>query len=227
MMPPPEFYGAEELHFPEHPDRPHIIFNMVSSVDGKTTTYQGSLTGLGSAHDRRVMRRIRSQVDGILVGGNTIRHDRFVPTVTEGKQPLAVVVTRSGNFTGEHPFWRGDYPRVIFVPTGISVPEWLKLQSIVREFTGDLGEVIQILFIEFAVKVLLVEGGANLNYELISQGYGDEFFLTVSPLLVGGKDNYPILGGEGWGMGDRGRQLQLVSVYPVENELYLRYRFCS
>ena len=55
-------YSFEELDFPtdgvvfqqEGQDckRPHIIFNMVSSVDGKATTYEGQLTGLGSRPDR-------------------------------------------------------------------------------------------------------------------------------------------------------------------------------
>lgn len=219
------FYGADELNFGAHPDRPQIILNMIASADGKTTTYAGKLAGLSSQVDRQVMGRIRSQVDAILVGGNTLRHDRFVARVSGCRQPLAVVVTRSANLSSEHPFWQGEQERIIFVVEGTDIPQWLRQRSIVREFAGDIKEIIQILFREFDVSVLLSEGGASLNYELISQGYGDELFLTIAPVLVGGKDNFPVLGGEGFGMGDRLPQLQLVSVYPVGNELYLRYRF--
>jgi 2,5-diamino-6-(ribosylamino)-4(3H)-pyrimidinone 5'-phosphate reductase len=60
-------YNFEELAFPTEgvefelnegdriAKRPYIGFNMVSSIDGKATTYEGKLTGLGSRPDRLLM----------------------------------------------------------------------------------------------------------------------------------------------------------------------------
>jgi riboflavin-specific deaminase-like protein len=234
------FYEAAELGFPttgvpfQHQSkslvRPYVIFNMVASVDGKTTTRDGTLTGLSSRFDRQIMRQIRAGVDAILVGGKTLRHDPFVPTLSEAllkerqrSQPLGVVVSRSGDFPVNHRFWSGDRKDHLVFATG-NVPDWLPQKAEVVIFSGDLAEVLDILHDRFQVRVLLVEGGASLNYQFVQQGWADEFFITLSPVLVGGDDNLGILGGAGWGMGNRLQGLELVSVHQHQDELYLRYR---
>lgn len=234
------FYDSSELAFPttgvrfvhqgKTYQRPYIIFNMVASVDGKTTTRNGTLAGLSSRFDRQIMGQIRAAVDAILVGGRTLRHDPFVPTLSEEllrekqrSQPLGVVVSRSGDLPANHRFWSGNKEeRIVFVAG--STPDWLEQKAKVVNFSGDLAEVLDILYDRLRVRVLLLEGGASLNYQFIEQGWADEFFLTISPILVGGADNLGILGGEGYGMGNRPPTLQLVSVHRHQDELYLRYR---
>ncbi|CAN1210334.1 5-amino-6-(5-phosphoribosylamino)uracil reductase [Tumidithrix helvetica PCC 7403] len=131
-------YTFEELGFPtegipffqsgEPRTRPYIVFNMVSSVDGKATTHAGELTGLGSRPDRKLMQRLRAQMDGVLVGGGTLRVDPFIPTVSpelaeerslhfpDRPQPLGIVVSNRGNLPTEHQFWAaGRDLRVVFL----------------------------------------------------------------------------------------------------------------
>jgi len=219
------FYTDTELNFPKSgvslPNgelRPYIIFNMVASVDGKTTTRNGSLAGLSS------------QCDPVLVGGNTLRHDPFLPTLPQEMlgsrpQPKGVVITKSGNLPTTHPFWSGDrHDRIVF--SVVPLPEVYQRRAIVRQFSGNLLTVLAQLFTEFRVRTLLIEAGSSLNYQLIANGWADEFFLTVSPVFVGGKDNLSILGGDGHGLGSSElARVALVSVYQNHNEIYLRYRF--
>jgi len=226
-----------ELSFPQQgtplPNgkmRPYIIFNMVASVDGKTTTKNGSLQGLSSQCDRRVMRRLRARVDAILVGGNTLRHDPFVPTLKPEflgarSQPKGVVLTKSGDLPLVHPFWQGDRQhKLVFSQTPL--PEIYHQRAIVRQFSGDLQVVLEDLYSEFGVKTMLIEGGSSLNYQFIARGWAEEFFLTISPVFVGGRDNLNILGGDHYGLGESQlARAELVSVYHHQNEVYLRYRF--
>jgi len=102
-------YNFEELAFPSEgvkfeidgltATRPYIAFNMVSSADGKATTYKGKITGLGSLPDRLLMKRLRSQFDGVLAGGTTLRQDQFIPTV-----PPELLEERQKNFSQPQPF---------------------------------------------------------------------------------------------------------------------------
>ncbi len=225
--------------------RPYIIFNMVSSVDGKTTTNGSGLEGLGSPIDRKLMNQLRSQVDGVLVGGNTLRVDPFIPTVSaelmaerlknfSNPQPLGIVVSRNGDLPLDHRFWQAAKElRLVLVGADISQAKLTELEarSQVRQFPPNpetdqlnLGEMIALLYSEFGIKRLLIEAGASFNYALIDQKCADEFFITISPHLVGGKGNSTVLGGEGHGFIQL-RNLQLRSCYTTENHLFLRYQF--
>ncbi|MEE3718373.1 RibD family protein [Tumidithrix elongata RA019] len=223
--------GVPFFQLGEPRTRPYIVFNMVSSVDGKATTHAGELTGLGSRPDRKLMQRLRSQVDGVLVGGGTLRVDPFIPTIPQElaeerslhfpdhPQPLGIVVSNRGNLPAEHQFWAaGRDLRVVFLGGSAleSVERQLSQKAIVVQLLNDtsysangeaasgevdLGEMLHILFTRFGVRRLLVEGGPSLNYAFISQGWCDELFLTLSPRLVGGVENSSVIAGAGYGMG--------------------------
>jgi 2,5-diamino-6-(ribosylamino)-4(3H)-pyrimidinone 5'-phosphate reductase len=233
--------------------RPYIVFNMVASVDGKAATSPEGLEGLGSRTDRQLMQRLRAQVDAVLVGGATLRVDPFIPTLPDdlveersqffpgNPQPLGMVVSNSGNLPLEHRFWlAGRDLRVVFLGGGAtqSVEETLSAQAQVIRLPSDsndpkrqgidLAQMLYFMFARLGIKRLLVEGGPSLNYSLISQGWSDEIFLTLSPRLVGGVKNITPIAGDRYGMGGMGGenlpQLKLKSIYGHANELYLRYR---
>lgn len=247
-------YNFEELAFPtegvefvneldQPAKRPYIAFNMVSSVDGKATTYKGKLTGLGSRPDRLLMKRLRSQFDAVLAGGTTLRQDAFIPTVpTElleerhknfpQSQPLGIVITNSGDLPSDHRFWdAGKDFRVALVGEDTPVAAWLEEKAQIFRFPTqdhqiDLRQVLQVLFEKLKIKRLLVEGGPALNHSLISQGFADELFLTLSPHIVGGVDNMTVISGSGYGFGGGDLpKLTLRSLYHHESELFLRYQF--
>jgi 2,5-diamino-6-(ribosylamino)-4(3H)-pyrimidinone 5'-phosphate reductase len=247
----PHIYTFEELAFPtigiefEHQaqtlTRPYIVFNMVASVDGKTTTSQGQIEGLGSKMDRQIMNRLRSQVDAVVIGAKTFRADPFIPTVKSellserlqhfADQPLGIVVSNSGNLPLEHRFWEvGKDFRLVFLgaEASLEVEKILKEKAQVFRLSpdGNLAEMLNLLWQKFGVKTLMVEGGASLNYEFISAGWGDELFLTVCPKLVGGVKNSTIISGEDYGLQEF-PDLSLRSLYQHENELYLRYQIKS
>ncbi|PZU97878.1 MAG: deaminase [Pseudanabaena sp.] len=244
-------YNFEELDFPLDgvtlsdlsTKRPFVIFNMVSSVDGKATTYKGELGSLGSRPDRLLMKRLRSQVDAVLVGGQTLRRDLFIPTVPAElaaerqknftkPQPLGMVITNSGDLPREHRFWEaGKEWRMVITGEDTQLEPWLEDQAQIIRFPTvqgeiDLKAVLQVLFAKFDVKRLLVEGGAALNYALISQGFGDELFLSFAPYVVGGIENMSIIAGKGYGLGEGDlAKLKLRSLYHHDSELFLRYQF--
>ncbi len=249
-------YNFDELAFPQDGvefdlgdrkvKRPYVIFNMVSSVDGKATTNAGKLTGLGSRPDRQLMKRLRSQVDGVLVGGETLRRDVIAPiTPTElleerrqhfdQDHPLGIVITNSGNIPEENLFWKANRDlRLVITSELTDIPSWLPAKAQVYQCAAetnhiDLAQVLQVLFEKFAIRILLVEGGAALNYGLISQGFADEMFITISPHVVGGVENKTVVMGAGYGMGERESlpELKLRSLYQHQSELFLRYQFCK
>jgi 2,5-diamino-6-(ribosylamino)-4(3H)-pyrimidinone 5'-phosphate reductase len=188
---------------------------------------------------------LRSQFDAVLVGGTTLRHDAFIPTIPPELlaerqknfsclQPLGIVISNSGNLPKEHRFWEaGKDLRIVLIGTDTVIESWLDQKATILRFPTkvdqiDLKQVLVTLFEKLGVKRLLVEGGSSLNYSFISQGFADELFLTLSPHIVGGKDNLTAVTGAGYGLGNGDLpKLKLRSLYHHESELFLRYQFAS
>lgn len=90
---------------------PLVIAKAGLSLDGRLTRPPGEGQWLTSEASRRDAMRLRASVDAILIGAETLRADnpRLTLRGTRGKQPLRVVLTRSGKlpkaahlFTDEH-----------------------------------------------------------------------------------------------------------------------------
>ncbi len=90
---------------------PLVIAKAGLSLDGRLTRLSGEGQWLTSEASRRDAMRLRASVDAILIGAGTLRADnpRLTLRGVRGRQPLRVVLTRSGDlpaqahlFTDEH-----------------------------------------------------------------------------------------------------------------------------
>ncbi|MBJ7472434.1 MAG: dihydrofolate reductase family protein, partial [Solirubrobacteraceae bacterium] len=189
-------------------DRPHVMANLIVTIDGATSVDGAS--GTINAHapgDKLIFDALREQADAILAGTGTIAgetYGRLVPEeqarerrVTAGlaADPLAVVLSRSGDVPSDVPMLaNADQPRRIF--TGEDADPTAALHSL-RTKDG--------------IEVLLCEGGPTLLGGLLRAGLLDELFLTISPVLAGGAPERTLLGGPP----DRVRPLTLRSLLEL------------
>ena len=76
-------------------EKPHVVYNVGMSLDGKTST-SGKDSRFSSEEDFLEVHKIRSSVDGVLVGLGTILQDNPHLTVRKipltGPQPKRIVV---------------------------------------------------------------------------------------------------------------------------------------
>ena len=217
--------------------RPYVLINMVSSLDGRTTS-GGKAARIGSETDRQVMRTLRSNVDAVMIGANTLRAERLSLGLDEParSQPIAIIVTNTGDLPLESHLIRHERQKVL-VLVGESCPEEA-IESLGRcggdvllrapttqAGAIDLGAALGVLKDEHAVGLLLIEGGPTLNHALISRNLADELFLTLAPKLLGGSQNEAlgILKGQPNSLVGP-RLATLLSVHVAGNELFLRYK---
>ena len=75
--------------------RPTIILSAAITLDGKIATYKGD-SELSSKHDKVRIHRLRSKVDAILVGKNTVMRDDPLLTVrhVKGKNPIRITIIK-------------------------------------------------------------------------------------------------------------------------------------
>ncbi len=227
-IPPEDLYLS--LGLPEPAGRPCVFVNMVATVDGKALLGPRGSTakGLGSSTDQMLMRRLEEVADCVIIGAETLRTSHVIyPTDT-----YRAVVTRSGDLPLDNRFFT-DAPdkAIVFAPE--SMPEDVRRQigelAHVRT-TGSnavsVSDAVTILFDEFGIRRLLLEGGPSLNFDFFKAGLVDEFFITVAPKVKGGAQTPTPVEGAGF-PGFEYAPLKLLSIYKDSNELFLRYRVGS
>lgn len=192
-------------------DRPFVALNMVSSADGKATL-KGRTAPMSAAVDRELFHHLRSQADGILVGAQTVRVERYGRvTKTEELQAkrasqglradaLAVIVTRSRELPD-------DLPLLLHAPESV---------RLIDDPVAALAELRR-----EGIRSLLGEGGPTLNSTLFAEGLVDELFLTVAPTVAGAGEALTIVEGAPL---PEAVTLELLTVHEAGGHLFLRYR---
>jgi len=95
-----------DVPFPEQRERPYVLINMVSSLDGKAVV-EGKAGQIGSPTDRAIMRNLRARADAVMIGAGTLRAEKLTLAVPENlarrreacgfdPQPLAIIMTGTG-----------------------------------------------------------------------------------------------------------------------------------
>lgn len=207
------------------PWRPYTFINMVSTIDGKVVSgVRGEPVGdLGSSVDHMLMRRIEASADAVLIGAGSQRSSAGIWYPPGVKR---IVATRSGNVLAESRFFT-DEPRsaYVFCTDKSNLPRLPGEVSVVR-FGGPglpWREVVQMLREQMGVERLLVEGGSELNGQILGADLVDELFLTVAPKVKLGSDLPTYAGGDALPR-ESLQRYSLVEAHRVGDEVFLRYR---
>jgi riboflavin-specific deaminase-like protein len=233
----------KDLSFPIQGEKPYVVINMVSSVDGKATI-NGELkkTPIGSNYDRQQMGWIRQAVDVVIRGAGTVRANPVYPFLSEEQKEvrkkkglnenvLAAVITRSGNLPLQGSlFAQAPLRPIVFIADTVTDNEIADLAAYadierITDAAGQLDRVLGILHSKYRAQRVLLEGGPTLNYWFIRNSLVDEIFLTVAPRLIGGEKELTIVHGDASFNPMPG--MELISAYLHENELFLRYKIKS
>ncbi len=187
--------------------RPFTILISEVTADGKLTLAQGvsskRLMKFMSHESEIMLHKCRAEVDAIMVGANTIRIDNSCLTVrlATGKNPLRVIPNSSGNIPLTSNIFNSDAATLIAVSHDAPLKniENLKLHGADVVITGehevDIPDLLEILYNQYKVRYLMVEGGSHLNGTLFSHNLIDEVRLIHLPFIVGGENTPSLVSG--------------------------------
>jgi riboflavin-specific deaminase-like protein len=217
------------------PDRPYLVLNMVSTLDGRIAI-DGRSGPIGDDADRELFFGLRTQADAVMVGAGTIRTERYgrivrkperrEARVAEGLEPdpLAVVVSARLRLPPDLPLLQDESSTVAVLTASQDVlPETPAQMHYLRGPAGielELRPLLAQLRNEFGVRSILCEGGPSLNESLIREGLVDELFLSLAPKLAGGPPLTLLTGGP---LAEP-LQAELVWLFEHEGHLFGRYR---
>jgi len=220
------------------PARPHVMLNMIATVDGRAAIGGRSGTISGAA-DRALFHALRTAADGVLVGAGTVRTEHYGRIIGDESrrrervrrglsgEPLACIVSGRLVLGEDIPLLRAPEAHVVLLTASpASLPatgariDYIRASGPQLDLPAGLAELSE----RFGVASLLCEGGPHLAREMLGAGLLDELFLTVAPMLAGGEPS----GGEALRI-LAGTELQppaslaLRSVFSHDSTLFLRY----
>jgi len=210
---------------------PKIILSAAISIDGKIATGIGD-SQLSSKKDLARLHKLRSQVDAILIGKNTLNQDDPLLTVrySRGKNPIRIILDSRGTISEESKILKtsNKVKTIIVVSKKISKKNLQKLKNFPIEIMiiGKDQVNIKLLIKNLGkrkIKTILLEGGGTINWEFIKNNMVNEFFITITPFILGGTESISLVQGEGFEKIKNSLRLRLIRVKRLENDLLLHY----
>ncbi len=223
-----------------HLNRPTSLVVLAMSADGKIADINRAAFRFGSRVDYIHLETQVAEADGVLLGATTLRSVGSTIVVShpelikqrqqQGKplQPVHIICSRSGNLDQGLRFFQQPVPRWLLT-TLTSAERWQGLPAFEQILTFETPQPeIDWLktweyLAEMGLKKLAILGGGQLVSSLLALDLIDEFYLTICPVILGGRDAPTPVDGNGF-LATIAPRLELLKVQTVEQEVFLHYR---
>ena len=211
--------------------RSYVIFSAAITLDGKLATRTGDST-LSSKADKNRVHRLRSKVDAILIGKNTVKLDDPVLSAHNAKKknPIRIILDSNATIKNNSRILRtsSKIPTIIVVGERASKKNLQRLEKLPVQIIicGKDRINIKKLLISLrkqGIKKILVEGGGATNWAFVKEDLIDEAMITITPYLVGGINATTLVDGDGFSTITKSIKLKLKNVVKMKNEVVLHY----
>ncbi len=178
---------------------PFVVAKFACSLDGRIGAASGDSRWVSGPQSRAWAHRLRTQVDAIVVGSQTVLVDDPQLTARPGgrlapRQPLRVVVDSRGRTPPTAQVLGPGAPTLV-ATTEVSPPAWREAIGAAgaevavlppREGRVDLQALLALLGGR-GILTLLVEGGGVLLGSFFDQGLVDKVHVVIAPVVIGAR----------------------------------------
>ena len=214
--------------------RPWVILKSAVSLDGKIATRTGDSKWITGSKARAYAHRLRSRVDAILVGAETVRMDDPQLTVRPKKKsmrnPVRIIVSGKGSIsTSAKIFNNAHKERVIYVANA-SLPliRKKKLQKIgvevllvkYKKKKVDLPLLMDALG-KMKITSIMIEGGSEISGNALKEKLIDKLIYFLAPKIIGGKNAPGPVGGQGISRIEDFIEVKEISIEKLGNDFVI------
>lgn len=221
-------------------DRPFIFINSAISADGKLSTKERKQVKISGKLDFERVDELRAQADAIMVGIGTVLADDPSLTVKsearknsrkaagKSENPVRIIVdSKARTPLDADIFKKGEGERIIAVSNAAPqerVKELEKKAFIIKTGTEkvNISELAKELK-KRGINTLMIEGGATLNWGMLSSGLVDEIYTFVGNLIIGGTTAPTFTDGEGFSESEL-LELEFISMEKIEDGVLLKWK---
>jgi 2,5-diamino-6-(ribosylamino)-4(3H)-pyrimidinone 5'-phosphate reductase len=189
--------------------------NLAATADGKIDTFERRGAAISTARDKERVDRLRADSDAVMVGGKTLhdedpaltlksaalREERKALGLPENPAKVGIATRLALNLEGRF-LTAGPARVLLFTTPHTPDDEMAGLRALGAEIfvrgsqRVDLVQAMKTLK-EQGIERLMVEGGATLNFEMLTLGLVDELRLFLAPMIFGGETAPTAAGGFG------------------------------
>ncbi|MEO9363137.1 MAG: 2,5-diamino-6-(ribosylamino)-4(3H)-pyrimidinone 5'-phosphate reductase [Nitrososphaera sp.] len=211
-----------------------VTINAAMTIDGKIATASGDST-ISSKEDLKRVHSLRAGSDAVMVGISTVLADdpQLTVRLVRGRNPARVVIDSRGRIPDDSQLLRTarKVRTLVAASRQASAADVERIRQAGAEVivAGDKAVDLKALFSALEKKMgfrkILVEGGGELNWSVLSLGLADELVLTIAPRVAGGRLATTLVEGDGYDTISQGPKFRLARVQKTKaGELVLFYR---
>lgn len=204
--------------------RPWTVLKWAMTLDGRIAAASGDSRWVSCEESRHYVHELRGRHMGIMAGIGTVLADNpMLNCRTDGmRQPVRIIVDSHASLPEDSAIVRtaGEY-RTVLAHTADAMRERLEplrgcgIETVECAATENgmvnLDDLMSRLG-AMGIDSVLVEGGAELDWSLVSAGLADEHYIFVAPKIIGGKAAKGPVGGNGFGKMSDALELDIESV---------------
>ena len=174
--------------------RPFVIIKVAMSADGRIATKTGDSKYITSREARAYVHQLRTEVDAVMVGLNTVLRDNpeLTPRLVKGKDPMKIVVDSSLKIPKNCNLMKNPSKLIIAVTNKAPKSSIKKMQqkgvTVIsaksKKGMVDLQDLMKQLGKHEIVSVM-IEGGSELNSSAIKDRVVDKILIFTAPKLIG------------------------------------------
>lgn len=176
---------------------PFVVLKLAQTLDGRIGAASGHSQWITGEQARRLVHRLRSVSDAVMVGVGTVIHDDpwLTTRLARGRDPTRVVVDSNLRLSPSARLLRSSRSAPAIVATtvppggdreGALVAAGAQvIRTAVKNGRVDLRELLFHLG-RRDITLVLVEGGAQLATSLIKESLVDKVYVFLAPRLLGG-----------------------------------------
>lgn len=212
--------------------RPYVIINCAMSADGKIASPTGHQLRISNEEDIKRMYNLRNSNDAVLVGVGTILSDNPKLTVKEQyvknpRNPIRIILDTHCRTKPNSLAVDENAKTLIFANEECDKKYGDNVEiiqcGIDSEGLIDLEEMLEKL-LNYEINKLMVEGGSTIIWNFLKQGFVDDLFVFIGPVIIGGKYTPSMADGEGITKNENIVNLEVVDVNKIGNGILVHYR---
>ncbi|MFH1612469.1 MAG: bifunctional diaminohydroxyphosphoribosylaminopyrimidine deaminase/5-amino-6-(5-phosphoribosylamino)uracil reductase RibD [bacterium] len=177
---------------------PYVILKVATSLDGKICTETGDSKYITNEISRNYVHKLRSQIDAIIVGIETIKKDNSKLTcrLKKGGNPIRIILDTKGKIPLNSNVITQNFDKKTYVAlTDLASFETIKkleqkdikiLKIKTKNGQIDLNDLLKKLW-EMKISNVLVEGGEKVFTSFLENKLVDKIMVFIAPMLIGGK----------------------------------------
>ncbi len=185
---------------------PFVILKAASTLDGKIATKIGNSKWITSEKSREYVHRLRNEVDGILVGIETLIKDNPLLTtrIRGGKNPIRIIVDTKLRIPIDSKVLSISEGETIIATTSLASKEKIRIledmniKILLIDLDNNRVDLLKLMkeLGKRGITSILLEGGSKINGSFIDKGIVDKVYLFFAPKIMGGRESIPIFSGK-------------------------------